>query len=441
MKVADEEEAGRVMENELKALVVEDSRIYQQLLEAVFKDMGLAARFVETGEDCLQALEQDDYQLICLDLHLPGIDGMEVCRLMREQEKYRYLPIVLMTEEENEALLKQAFGIGITDVLRKSNIEELHTSISQYVEGLNTSVSGRVLYIEDSPTTAQLTLHTLEAMGLETDHFVSADEAFDALAQQDYDIIITDIVVEGVMSGIGLVRAVRALHDDRNKIPMLAISGLDDAARRVEILRHGANDFITKPIVEEEFHARVSNLINLKKLFDQVQQQQQQLRELATTDELTKLYNRHYLNDAGEQAISNAKRHKHPLGLLMIDLDHFKSINDDHGHDKGDEVLSAVGGLLKSMSRQGDIAARFGGEELVLLLSHCAREDVLKKAEQFRSDLEALQPGELRVTASVGVAMLNEDMDFKALFKQADEAVYEAKAGGRNCVVLAAAMS
>lgn len=425
------------MNKELKALVIEDSKIYQQLMQAVFTDLGVSARFEETGEACLEAMEQDEYQLLCLDLHLPGIDGLEVCRRLREKEEYQYLPIVLFTEEENDELLQKSFDVGMTDVLRKSSFEELHASIGQFIEGMGKKLSGRVLYIEDSKTTAQLTLHMLDSMGLESDHFVSADEAFEAFGQNDYDIIITDIVVEGSMSGIGLVRAVRALHDNRGKIPVLAVSGLEDAARRVEILRYGANDFVSKPFVDEEFHARVSNLITSKKLFDQVQQQQAQLQELATTDQLTTLFNRHYLNDAGTQAISNAQRHKHPLGMLMIDLDHFKSINDDHGHDKGDEVLTEVGKLLKAMSRQGDIAARFGGEELVLILAHCELIDAQQKAEQFRSDLEALKPGGLRVTASIGVAGLVEGMDFKELFKQADEAVYVAKDTGRNQVVVA----
>ena len=426
---------------EMKALVVEDSRIYQQLMQAVFDDLNVTAKFEETGEGCLNAIQQDDYQLIFLDLHLPDIDGIEICRRLREMEQYHYLPIILLTEEDDEELLKQAFNIGITEVLRKSSFEELHESIRHFVEGLNSRVSGRVLYIEDSPTTAQLTLHTLNNMGLETSHFVSAEQAFEVFGQEDFDVIITDIVVEGAMSGIGLVRAVRALHNDKGKIPILAVSGMDDAARRVEILRHGANDFVSKPIIEEEFHARVSNLITSKQLFDQVRHQQQLLRELATTDQLTKLYNRHYLNDAAAQAISNAVRHKQPLSLFVMDLDHFKNINDEYGHDRGDDVLSDVGGLLKAVSRDGDIAARFGGEEFVLVLTHCTLEDAQNKAEAFRLELEKLKPGGLLVTASIGVATLDitqeNTMDLKALFKQADQAVYIAKENGRNCVVLA----
>ena len=253
------------MENSIKALVIEDSRIYQQMIQAVFADLGLEARFEETGGACLEALEKEDFHIICLDLHLPDIDGIEVCRRLREQEKYRFLPVLLLTEEDDETLLKQAYDIGITDVLHKSSFEELHESIRHFVESLSNHVSGRVLYIEDSPTAAQLTLHVLDSMGLQTDHFVSAEQAFEVFGKEDYDIIITDIVVEGGMSGIGLVRAVRALGDDRSKIPILAVSGMDDAARRLEILRHGANDFVSKPIVPEEFTARVSNLIVYKK--------------------------------------------------------------------------------------------------------------------------------------------------------------------------------
>ena len=433
MKVDDKE----LPEPKIKALVVEDSRLYKQMMEAVLTDLDVSAHFVGSGEACLEILEQEEFQLIYLDLHLPGIDGMEVCRQLRQQEKYQYHPIILMTEEDNEEILKQGYTIGVTDVLRKSSLENLYESVRQIIASMNRSVDGRVLFIDDSPTSAQLTMYMLDNMGLKTDHFASAELAFEDFRQQDYDIIITDIVVEGAMSGIGLVRAVRALADDRSKVPILAISGMDDAARRVEILRHGANDYIAKPIIEEEFQARVSNLIGYKKLFDQVQQQKQQLQELATTDQLTKLFNRHYLNDTAVQAIRNAHRYKHPLSLIVIDLDHFKNVNDEYGHDRGDDVLSDVGDLLKRTSRDGDIAARFGGEEFVVLFSHCSSKDAGQKAEKFRLELEAMRPGSLPVTASIGVAGLEDDMDFKALFKKADEALYAAKEGGRNYVVIA----
>ena len=97
------------MENSIKALVIEDSRIYQQMIQAVFADLGVEARFEETGGACLEALEEEDFHIICLDLHLPDIDGIEVCRRLREQEKYRFIPVVLLTEEDDDALLKHAF--------------------------------------------------------------------------------------------------------------------------------------------------------------------------------------------------------------------------------------------------------------------------------------------------------------------------------------------
>ena len=236
------------------------------------------------------------------------------------------------------------------------------------------------------------------------------------------------------MSGVGLVRNIRSLEADKREVPILAVSSLEDLAQRIEILALGANDYVAKPIVEQEFSARVGNLIQTKQLFDQVKEQQVELRTLAVTDQLTNLYNRHYLFETAHKFVSNAERHNETLSLLIVDLDHFKAINDGYGHDVGDHVLKSVGELLKSMSRDGDVAARFGGEEFVILLVQCDSQNAERKAEDIRARIEELNPQGIRVTASIGVTTLvpSAGWRFDDLFKQADKAVYRAKAAGRN---------
>ena len=158
---------------------------------------------------------------------------------------------------------------------------------------------------------------------------------------------------------------------------------------------------------------------------------------MAMHDQLTGLYNRHYLYEVADQKVANAVRHQQPLSLLVIDVDHFKNINDAHGHLAGDEVLQKIAKLLYEQSRSNDVVARFGGEEFVILLEHCSVEKAKEKAERLRLSVEMRKPRGIKTTVSIGVAELDAGKhEFSDLLELADSAVYQAKEGGRNQVVL-----
>ena len=134
--------------------------------------------------------------------------------------------------------------------------------------------------------------------------------------------------------------------------------------------------------------------------------------------------------------IESSKRDETPLSVMIIDLDHFKNVNDTYGHDVGDIVLKAIGELLKNTCRGSDFVARFGGEEFVVLLSNCNKDNAMVKSENIRKRVEACRPNELTITASIGVTSMGDDtnIDFETLFKAADTAVYSSKENGRNQV-------
>jgi two-component system cell cycle response regulator len=214
------------------------------------------------------------------------------------------------------------------------------------------------------------------------------------------------------------------------------MTGHDDIQLRIDLLHAGINDYVTKPPVEEELAARVNNLITNKRLADQVREQQRTLYNIAMTDQLTTCHNRHSLQEYAPKYIKDSIRYKHPLSVMILDLDNFKHINDEFGHDTGDTVLSRIGKLLMTTCRQGDVVARIGGEEFMILLPHCTIMDALSKAETLRAMIEMSKPADLTVTASIGVAQLLEEHDesYEALYKAADTAVYHSKEHGRNQV-------
>lgn len=161
------------------------------------------------------------------------------------------------------------------------------------------------------------------------------------------------------------------------------------------------------------------------------------ITHLMNTDPLTGLANRRCLRDLLEREVSSARRHHHPLSALMVDIDHFKSINDAFGHDVGDMVLVSVAQALKGAARKEDIVARFGGEEFVIVLSDSSLEDALQCAERMRKKVESLVfPSIDRpITASFGVTSFLYTEEDESMLKRADDALYEAKHSGRNCVI------
>jgi len=345
-----------------------------------------------------------------------------------------------LTSEPNEALLNNARNAGIKDIFPKTNIVHLRESIHYFIKGTRSIVieSGRVIYIEDSPSVARVISRDLEKMNLEVDHYRSAEDAYNAVLKNEYDLVITDVMLKGAMSGLSLVRMIRALKTHLSELPILAMTGHDDPRRRIELFHAGINDYVTKPPIEEEFAARINNLISNKRLHDKVREQKQALMQLAMKDQLTTCHNRHSLVESAPRYINDSIRYDHSLSIMILDLDYFKTINDEHGHDAGDRVLAEIGKLLMKAFRQGDFVSRIGGEEFLIILPHCFAEDAVNKGNHIRSLIESSKPGGLKITASIGIASLSAEhgSDFDRLYKAADEAVYHSKKNGRNRVTL-----
>lgn len=421
----------------MNILVVDHSKVFRAMWRRMAAAAGHEPIMVTDGGQGLDTLRNRPVDLVCVSLTLADMTGIEFCRQTRAMRGVGRIPILLMTSCEDKATRHAAFEAGITDIHPRTDAEQLFGHAIQFVEGAIRTCSGRVLYVEDSNTVAAVMLRVLREMNLEVDHYTSASEACDAFDPEYYDLVISDILVDGEMSGIGLVRSIRATCPDRMRAPILAISGIEDKNRRIELFRLGVNDFIGKPVLDEEVQARVTHLITNRQLIEQVEDQRRHLYELAMTDQLTGLYNRNSLAEFAGRALAEAERHDFPLSVVLIDIDHFKKINDTEGHLVGDEVLSAIGELLLEDTRTEDFAVRFGGEELLLILTHCDLEDAATHAERIRARIEAMTPCDLEITASLGVAARprGTTVTFERLLQNADVAVYEAKESGRNRVV------
>jgi two-component system cell cycle response regulator len=294
---------------------------------------------------------------------------------------------------------------------------------------------GRVLIVDDNEDNLLLFQEYLEDNGFETALATSGAEALGFLEENAVDVIVLDIQMPE-MDGFEVCRRVKNNEATRD-IPVIFVTAkFQDVDHVATGLYLGANDYLYKPVAEKELVARVSVMVRLKAADDEV-------RRISVTDELTGLYNRRFLRRRLDEELSRARRGQLPLAVVLLDLDHFKKVNDTYGHAIGDKALCAVAGVLEQSLRHGDIYGRWGGEEFLVFLPGNDREGAEITAERLRSaisalSLESLHAG-LQLTASLGVSIFDGHdpaSDQDALVARADKALYAAKAQGRDRVCL-----
>ncbi len=305
-------------------------------------------------------------------------------------------------------------------------------------------MSARILLIDDSPTIrGQIKLALNSA--LEPEEFFEAGDGlqgFKILAEKRPDVVVCDLVMPG-FDGLKFL-SLRAAKTELAQIPVIMLTSEDDLERKMEVFDRGAADYVVKPFSDKELVARVRVHYRVKALQDELLQTNARLETLSIKDSLTGLYNRRHLDVVLVRELQHMQRYHVPMALMMIDLDHFKRVNDTYGHAMGDEVLRNVSRLIASSVRATDFVARFGGEEILLVLPHTSGAAAADLAERLRvriGDLPHSSNGEtVRCTASFGIAAFlpsEAPLQVDALLQRADEALYAAKHAGRNRVSVA----
>jgi two-component system cell cycle response regulator len=421
----------------MEGLIVEPSRTYQKLLSTAIESGGLGTRQVSTGGEALTLLRKQPFDLVFIATHLQDMDGPMFSSQLRADSRTRQIPLVMITANDNKEFQDEAFSAGVTEIFSKHELDKITSYTVQFSrKRCNKSMSGHILYLEDSTSMASAVTALLTGCGYTVDHFSNGEQGLLALQNNDYDLVLADTLLKGRLNGHAIVKAIRSLEDDKKDVPLLVFSVLGDATRKVELLRSGVNDYVSKPLIQEELLARINTLISNKKLLSKAIMQQGQMHELAMKDPLTGLYNRYFLLETAPSKLSEAARHSIACSLIMVDIDRFKSINDNFGLASGDKVLKEVAATLTGSIRREDIVARYGEEEFALLLPHCDLAGAAMIAEKIRHSIEHLHPSGIHVTASLGVAELqsNSSDGFSDLLKAATEAADHAKSNGCNQV-------
>ena len=290
-------------------------------------------------------------------------------------------------------------------------------------------VKKTILIIDD----VEANVHTLmELLGEEYDLLgaLEGEEALAILEEESVDLILLDILMPG-MDGMEVCRRIKADEKTRD-IPVIFITVKTDEDSIVDAYDLGGVDYITKPFLDREVLSRVKKELKLQEMM-------QELALLASTDPMTKLYNRRYFSRIAQHVLALAKRERESLSVIMLDIDHFKRVNDTYGHQVGDQVIILLAETITAHLRKSDFAARFGGEEFVILLPRTPLDNARSTAEKLRKAVEALtfktgEGLEVHFTISLGVSTVDimTETSVEPALKRADDAMYLAKESGRN---------
>jgi len=423
----------------MKVLIVEHSRLQQTVLAKIFSSEGIIVSIASNYNQAMDRLNEEKIDIVCISYQLCGSkNGIDLSHEIRQIKRYSDIPIMLISSVDKDISTQYAYNAGVTEICNRSSIDSFSKKIKAILRRRNFTISANILFVEDSKTAAFQTMNLLKNTNIVFDHFYSADEAYIAYTSgyTNYDMIITDVAVEGKLDGLGFVRAVRQITPENYKLPILAVSSFDDSSRRVELLHSGANDYIVKPYVKEELMVRIKNLITTKNLFDQVAIQQEQLYKQAMKDHLTGLHNRYSLESFLPKINNSARYRNKMISILFFDIDYFKKINDKHGHSVGDSVLEIMGELINRNFNGENFCARYGGEEFIALIFNYNPQQTIIIAENFRKKIADTDFSGLKITISIGTVSshISYQTDVNQLINRADEALYKAKAKGRNQV-------
>lgn len=451
-----------------RILVVDDIEANVRLLQAKLSAEYYDVLTASDGVTALHLAAADQPDVILLDVMMPGLDGFEVCRRLKADAATRHIPVVMVTALDGREDRITGLEAGADDFLTKplddlmlfarvrsltrlkATTEELRKREESgrrlgllEAGGLQARTSGgRILIVDDQTRQAERM-----AAELSTEHRVTieADPAKALMsARGAVDLMIVNAASD-TMDGLRFVAQARSDAASRS-VPILAVVDAHERQRVVKALELGVNDVLARPIDPQELAARSRTLIRHKRYADFLRNRLDHSLEMAVTDALTGLHNRRYMAGQLDPLVAHANRGGAPAAVLVLDIDHFKRINDTFGHDAGDEVLTEFAVRLATNVRAVDLPCRFGGEEFVVVMPDTRVADASVIADRIRAQVAgtafSVMGGResLSVTISIGVAATTGDRDSTdALLKRADEALYEAKQSGRNRVIARAA--
>ncbi len=357
-------------------LIIDNHISDRKQLKFLLEGVGYHVNDTGEGQKAFELATKMKPNYIIIDISLKDIDGLELCEQFKLTDKTYDIPVIINSSIDSFDIRQKAFNAGAVDFFTKeNNVSEIIGFFDTLDKARFRDKNSTCLLIEDSRVQVHVVTHLLMKIGVQVIPAENIEEATSILEKHVIDIIICDLYLENRLDKVfNFIKSVK--KDKEDFIPLIVVSVSSKKEDLINSMKCGANDYIQKPYIEEELIHRVQNNLNLKKGFDNLKIQNENLHLLAIKDGLTDAYNRNYFDEIFQSFISRYNRKKIPFSVIMVDIDNFKDINDNFGHNKGDEVLKAISNAFRTHIRPSDILFRFGGDEFVVLLDGAEEKDI-----------------------------------------------------------------
>jgi two-component system cell cycle response regulator len=445
-----------------RVLVVDDLLPNVKLLEAKLNSEYYEVITARSGQEALKIVKETPPDIILLDVMMPDMDGFETCRRLKADPEVAHIPVVMVTalSDVEDRVLGLESGADdfltkpindmalfarirslvrlkiMTDELRLRDQTSLQFGLSNTETSLNSIMDASILIVDDDIVQASNISATLTTLGNHVEILSDPAQTMDVVLAKDFDLVIISTQLLDT-DGLRICSHIRS-QDKIRHLPLLILVEEDDPHLLVKGLDMGVNDYLITPIDSNEVVARVNTQIRRKRYQEALKSSYQKSVSMAITDSLSGLYNRRYFDAHYKTLFEQSQAIDKPLTLMMMDIDHFKIVNDTYGHMVGDEIIKQVSQRILQNVRITDLVARYGGEEFVIMLPDTYLLEAREVAERIRTSMESSPfiissgDGILLKTISIGMATIKAGDTSAELLKRADKALYTAKESGRN---------
>jgi two-component system cell cycle response regulator len=448
-----------------RVLVVDDILPNIKLLEAKLNSEYYEVLTAENGPEALEKIRSESPDIVLLDVMMPGMDGFEVCKTIKDDAEIAHIPVVMVTALTDSEDRVRGLEAGADDFLSKPindvalmarvrSLVRLKMTIDEWrvrentasqlgvsedsVTAMNEPVeNAKILIIEDQDFEIEKFRETLSVDNDQVYALKSGPEAMEKIQEQPFDLVIVSLNLQQE-DGLRLCSHLRSNEKTRST-PILMVGSEEDMQRIARGLEMGTHDYVVRPVDRNEFLARVRTQIRRKRFQDRLRSNYESSLSMAVTDPLTGMYNRRYVETHLNKLLEKQQETDKSLGILLLDIDHFKQVNDTHGHNVGDEILKEFATRITEHLRSFDLVGRLGGEEFVAILPDVTEEMAYFIAERLRRSVGeepftcSAEEGHLSITTSIGgIIVRRGGHNVTDVLERADKCLYQSKETGRD---------
>ncbi len=414
-------------------LHVDRSNFFHKIIDRIGERVGAKVFPANSAEEAFRILDSERIDLIITALELEKESGERFIEYLNNSP-FKDIPVIVVTGDDSETLRDRLFSLGVVDYVLKKDLN--YDTFSSYLNNLyrndeitNKLRRSKIAVLDDSKLSLRIIQKIFESNGVNNvDYFTDVEDLY--ASKEFYRLYIIDLMLKGTSGE----EVIKNLRNRSVKSIIIAISSVDHYKTISHVLMIGADDYLIKPFDAGIFMARLMVNFRTLLLFEALERKRAKYQELAEIDSLTGVFTRQYIMQDLEDEMLGARHSGDTFVIAMIDIDHFKRVNDRYGHQMGDRVLRDVASVIKTSLRREDAVGRYGGEEFLVILSGVKLKEATKVLERMLrrvSELKYDEYPELRITFSAGaVEYKGESSD--EMVKKADVLLYKAKSGGRN---------